>query len=411
MTVIGVAAERFNERSVVVADVWIPKAMTTVLNATGNLNMALGGRLRAGVSFSQAAAEADTIGRTLETAPPPPPPMPGMHEIRGFGLRLSTASAVPPLLRGIAATFLSLLMGVVSIVLAIACANIAGVLLARATARRREIAVRLALGAGRGRLIRQLLTETMMLFLVGGAAGLLLPRVLTLLLIRLVPSMPVPVDLALPLDGRVAAFTAALSLVAALLSGLMPARQASKADVVTTLKADSQGPSDRLRLRNAFVIAQVAFARALARHAVELFRRLRGPSRLRWPLRLDELCGDETNRGDRSAYCAGRSSVHGPEAHRARSRAHGRRRRGCRLVRHVRAGGVHSESAVRRSATRPRRARGRDGRAARDGAGSRVRSGTPRLADRSAHRAAPRITAVATTHIYCRIGTSKLQSS
>lgn len=260
MTVVGVAAERFNGTSVVIADVWIPSSMTTALNASGNLNMALGGRLRPGVSFSQAAAEVDTIGRTLETAPPPPPSMPGMHEIRGFGLRLSTASAIPPLLRGIAAAFLSLLMGVVSIVLAIACANIAGVLLARATARRREIAVRLAMGAGRGRLIRQLLTETMMLFLVGGAAGLLLARVLTSLLIRLVPAMPVPVDLSLPLDGRVAAFTAALSLVAALLSGLMPARQASKADVVTTLKADSQGPSDRLRLRNAFVVAQVAFS-------------------------------------------------------------------------------------------------------------------------------------------------------
>jgi predicted permease len=263
ITVVGVAAERFNGTSVVIADVWIPSSMTGTLNASGSLNMALGGRLRPGVSFTQAAAEADAIGRTLEGLPPPPPPMPGTHEIRGFGLRVSDASPVPPLLRGIAAAFLSLLMGVVSIVLAIACANIAGVLLARATARRREIAVRLALGAGRGRLIRQLLTETMMLFLVGGAAGLLLARVLTSLLIRLVPAMPVPVDLALPLDGRVAAFTAALSLVAALLSGLMPARQASKADVVTTLKADSQGPSDRLRLRNAFVIAQVAFSMLL----------------------------------------------------------------------------------------------------------------------------------------------------
>jgi predicted permease len=260
MTVVGVASERFNGTSLVVVDVWIPGSMATALNASGGLNMALGGRLRPGVSFSRAAAEADAIGRSLETLPPLPLPMPGTHVMRGFGLRLSTASATPPLLRGIAAAFLSLLMGVVSLVLAIACANIASVLLARATARRREIAVRLAMGAGRGRLIRQLLTETMMLFLVGGAAGLLLANVLTSLLIRLVPALPVPVDLSLPLDGRVVAFTAALSLAAALLSGLMPARQASNADVVTTLKADAQGPSDRLRLRNAFVVAQVAFS-------------------------------------------------------------------------------------------------------------------------------------------------------
>jgi predicted permease len=260
MTVVGVASERFNGTSVVIADVWVPSSMTSALNASGNLSLALGGRLRPGVSFAQAATEVDAIGRTLESQPLPPLPMPGTHEMRGFGLRLSTTSAIPPLLRGIAAAFLSLLMGVVSIVLVIACANIASVLLARATARRREIAVRLALGAGRARLIRQLLTETLMLFVVGGAAGLLLARVLTSLLIRLVPALPVPVDLALPLDARVATFTAALSLIAALLSGLIPARQASKADVVTTLKADSQGPSDRLRLRNAFVIAQVAFS-------------------------------------------------------------------------------------------------------------------------------------------------------
>jgi predicted permease len=260
MTVVGVASESFNGTSLVIADLWVPHGMTGVLKASGNPILALGGRLRPGVSFSEAAAELDAFGRTLEAAPRPPPPMAGTHVMRGFGLRLAAASPVPPLLRVPLTALLSLLMGVVSIVLAIACANIASVLLARGMARRREIAVRLAIGAGRGRLIRQLLTETTLLFVVGGVAGLLLARLLTSLVVRLIPPLPVPIDLSMPLDARVAAFTAGLSFIAALLSGLIPARQASKADVVTALKADTQGPSDRLRLRNAFVIAQVAFS-------------------------------------------------------------------------------------------------------------------------------------------------------
>src|SRR4029453_18156934 len=151
-------------------------------------------------------------------------------------------------------------MVLVSLVLVIACANLAGVLLARATARQREIGVRIAIGAGRSQLIRQLLTETLMLFVLGGAAGLALARVLTSLVVKVLPKFPLPVNLSFPLDGRIILFTVGLSLVAAVLSGLAPALHASKSDVVSALKNNEQGPSDRRRLRHAFVIVQVALS-------------------------------------------------------------------------------------------------------------------------------------------------------
>ena len=177
------------------------------------------------------------------------------------GLGTAAASPIPGNLRRLVGGFLALLMGLVSLVLVIACANLAGVLLARGSARRLEIAVRLAIGAGRARLIRQLLAETLLLFVLGGGAGLLLARGMTSAVVAwLLPEFPVPVNLALPLDGRVVLFTMGISLLAALLSGLAPALQGSKADVVTALKAETQGPADRLRLRNAFVVAQVAFS-------------------------------------------------------------------------------------------------------------------------------------------------------
>jgi predicted permease len=165
-------------------------------------------------------------------------------------------------------------MALVSTVLAIACANLAGVLLSRAVTRRQEMAVRAALGGGRGRLIRQLFTETLMLFAMGGAAGLLVAQGLLRLLTGLLPAYQVPVNLSAPLDWRVVAFTLGLSFVAAMLSGLAPALHGSRTDVVTALKADTQGPTDRLRLRQAFVVAQIAFSILLVVVAMLLVRGL-----------------------------------------------------------------------------------------------------------------------------------------
>jgi predicted permease len=257
--VVGVASRGFQGTSLVVADLWLPASTQPVGRERGPSTFLVGGRLKPGVSMRQAAAEVDAIGRILrgEAARSA---LPGVRERPFGGLRVAASSAVPPVLRLPVSGFLAFLMGIVSLVLMIACANVAGVLLARATARRREIAVRLAIGAGRARLIRQLLTETLLLFVLGGALGVALARVMTSLLVTALPSMPVPIDVDFPLDRRVLVFSAALSLVSALLSGLVPALQASKADVVSALKNDSQGPSDRLRLRSAFVVVQVAFS-------------------------------------------------------------------------------------------------------------------------------------------------------
>jgi predicted permease len=124
------------------------------------------------------------------------------------------------------------------------------------------MALRLAIGAGRARLLRQLLTETTMLFALGGAAGLLLARVMVSMLVSRLPMLPFPVDLSLVLDSHVIAYTLALSLVAALLSGLAPAIAASKTNVLAGLRNDS-GFMGRLRARHAFVVSQVAFSLVL----------------------------------------------------------------------------------------------------------------------------------------------------
>jgi predicted permease len=192
----------------------------------------------------------DVIGRVLEREYP--------EQNRQAGLRLLASSPVPGN-GGPIVAFLTLLMAIVSFVLIIACANVAGVLLARATARRQEMALRLAIGAGRARLIRQLLTEAVLLFVLGGTTGLLLARAMTSVLVSRLPTLPFPVFLSLTLDGRVMAFTVGLSLLAALLSGLLPALDASKADVMSGLRNDAPLVG-RLRLRHAFVIGQVAFS-------------------------------------------------------------------------------------------------------------------------------------------------------
>ena len=159
----------------------------------------------------------------------------------------------------------STLMVVVGIVLLIACINIANLLLARASKRRREVAIRLALGAKRSRLISQLLTESLMLALLGGAAGLVLAYWTLNAIVAAKLPLPFPVDDTLTLDPRVLVFTALLAVATGILFGLAPALQASKADVVPVLKNElvpsasgSRGVRGFFSLRQVLVVLQVA---------------------------------------------------------------------------------------------------------------------------------------------------------
>ena len=259
--VVGVASQGFQGTTMMRPDLWVP--ITAVAQAAPRLSagafnrrdavwLFMGGRLQPGATVAQANAELRRLGADLEKEYP--------VENQGKNYIVTQSAIVPGETSSVAA-FLGLLTAIVSLILLIACVNVAGMLLARAVARRREIAVRLAIGAGRGRLIRQLLTESAILFAFGGAAGLILTQWCLALLLAVLPSLPIPISLAFETDWRVVTFAVIVSLIAAVLSGLAPALQASRADLIPALKTEGlDSGSSRLRLRNAFVIGQVTMS-------------------------------------------------------------------------------------------------------------------------------------------------------
>jgi putative ABC transport system permease protein len=247
-TIVGVAAREFHGNTILAPDLWLPS------DGRRPLEIGLvGARLKAGVSLSEARAEIESIGREL-------PAGSGRAQQMFATLRLSRSSPVPYGVRLIVGGFLGLLMAIVSLVLIVACTNVAGLLLARAAGRARETAVRVALGISRTRLVRQLLTETVLLFTVGGIAGLLLSRAMNAAILRLVPALPLPADPSLVQDGRVVGFALGVSFVSAIVFGLAPAVRTARVDVLSLLKTQEQGGASTLRLRRAFVVAQVALS-------------------------------------------------------------------------------------------------------------------------------------------------------
>jgi predicted permease len=167
---------------------------------------------------------------------------------------------------GVMVPVAALLMAVVGLLLLIVCSNLANLLIARALNRRREIAIRLALGAGRGRLVRQLLTESLLLALVGGALGLVLAWGITTAIVRFQPPMLISLSLDLGLDATVLVFNFGVAVLAGLLFGLVPALQATKPQLVPALKDETAAIGSRYSrfgLRNVLVVVQVAISTVL----------------------------------------------------------------------------------------------------------------------------------------------------
>jgi predicted permease len=262
--IIGVAPQGFYGTEVVSApDLWFPVAMQAQLEIGNSwLNdrrvegVFVQGRLKPGVTTAQAQTALNAIAVQLERE------YPDINEDKRVAL--SPPGLFGLAFRGPTLGFAGLLMAIVGIVLLLACINLANLLLARAAERRREIAVRLALGASRFRLVRQLLTESLLLALAGGGLGLL-PA---LWLLNLAMAFKVPINIPgaidLRLDYRVFIFTVLLSIATGVLFGLLPALQATKTDLVPALKDEgSFGGGRRSWLKSTLMVSQMALSLVL----------------------------------------------------------------------------------------------------------------------------------------------------
>jgi len=259
VTVVGVMPPQFRFSGS--ADLFVPMQARPGNNEDPNAEVV--GRLKPGVTPEQAEAEMKVIAEKYRAA------FPGhMQKNESIGVRPYQKMFTDNI-----AGLLWMFLGAVGFLLLIACANVANLQLARSAARRREIAVRTALGARGGRIVRQLLTEGVLLALIGGAAGLLLAVWGTKLLTAMLPKDLLPSVAQITVDFRVLAFTFLAAIATGLLFGMAPALQARKIDVNKALKENAgKGGTARGRLRSALVVAEVALSLVLLVGAGLLFR-------------------------------------------------------------------------------------------------------------------------------------------
>jgi len=276
-TIVGVTPQAFiGTEPMFTPEIYVPLAMSEEtglwkwMDDRGNKSSGAAwiiGRLKPGVSMKSAEAAVNSIATELGREYP--------KDDAGFSVVLSPPGMGGTYGRGGIISGSAVIMVVAGLVLVIACVNLAGLLLARASDRRKEIAVRLALGASQGQLLRQLLTESLLLSMAGGAMGVLLAYWLTALANAWRPPIDIPIIPRVEIDMHVLLFTAAVSLASAFLFGLAPALQSTRASVVGAIKNDA--PSARLRrlnLRDLLVTVQVALSMVLLVGSILVVRSL-----------------------------------------------------------------------------------------------------------------------------------------
>jgi predicted permease len=264
-TVVGVVPPAFRGVDLPLdPEFWVPLGnLDQLLPKTSNYDsrnyhwLAVVGRLKPGVTRAQASAELDVLAQRFAVAH-------GESEKDG-GFRFETAGTLAPRDKYAVMIFLGALTVVVLLVLCIACANVANLLLAQASGRQRDMAVRLAVGATRGQLMRQMLTESVVLAMGGGLLGVVLSLWATRALSTFRPPAPVPLDLSVSVDWRVLLYTFAVSVGSGLLFGLAPAWAASRTILSSALKGEDilARLGRRWTLRNVLVVAQIAMSLVL----------------------------------------------------------------------------------------------------------------------------------------------------
>jgi predicted permease len=259
--VIGIAPEGFKGTEFVYSpEIWLPASMiewvepgANWLDDRNSKNFFGVGRLKSGVSARQAGASLNLLSQQLAKEYP--------DSNEGQSVKVGPPGFILPDLRGAVVSFTWVMMAAVGLVLLVTCTNLAGLMLARATDRRKEIAIRLAMGANRIRLMRQLLTESLLLSFVGGAAGLLLALWIVKVLLALKPPIDFPLALDVGIDWRVLLFSLLVSVAAGAIFGLAPALQATRPNLVGTLKdTAAQGGAVKTRLRSVLVVAQISIS-------------------------------------------------------------------------------------------------------------------------------------------------------